>query len=58
MAAKAIVDALPFPVKELTWNKLPDVVSPTGMSFSSCYDLLKLVIGEPPSDLDAKLNTL
>lgn len=54
MAARAIVDALPFPIKDLTWENLPDVVKATGFAFSSACDLLKLVIGEPPCDLEAK----
>lgn len=52
--AKALVDALPFPIRELTWQKLPDVVAAAGLDFSQACDLLKIVIGDPPTDIEAK----
>ena len=56
MAAKAIVDALPFPLKDLSWERVPEVAAATGFGFTSVCDLLKLVIGEAPSDIVPRLN--
>ena len=52
MAAKAIVDALPFPLKDLSWERVPEVAAVTGFGFTSVCDLLKLV----PSDIVRRLN--
>ncbi|CAK9093422.1 unnamed protein product [Durusdinium trenchii] len=50
MAAKALVDKLPFPLKDLDWSKLPDVANATGFGFDSAKDLMSLVMGGPPPD--------
>lgn len=57
MAAKALVDKLPFPLKDLDWSKLPDVANATGFGFDSAKDLMSLVMGgPPPDDIEAMLN--
>lgn len=56
MAVKAIVDSLGFPLKELSWDKLPEVAAATSFNFSAACDLLRMVVGEPPSDVETKLN--
>lgn len=58
MAANAIIEKLPFPLKELDWAKLPEVACATGFSFESTKDLMSLVMGgPPPEDVAAVLNS-
>ncbi|CAK9049333.1 unnamed protein product [Durusdinium trenchii] len=52
--AGALVGALPFPVSELTWEKLPAVVEAGKLSFENAVMVMKLVLGEPPEEIDMK----
>lgn len=57
MAAQALIEKLPFPLKDLDWSKLPEVARATGFGFESTRDLLQLVMGgPPPDDVEAMLN--
>ncbi|CAK8993830.1 Uncharacterized protein SCF082_LOCUS3678 [Durusdinium trenchii] len=49
--AGALVGALPFPVSELTWEKLPAVVEAGKLSFENAVMVMKLVLGEPPEEI-------
>ena len=49
--AKAIIEKLPFPLKALTWERLPEVAMATDFDFAATYDLMKLVLGDPPEGL-------
>lgn len=46
-----LVGALPFPVGELSWDKLPAVVQAGNLTFDNAVMVLKLVLGEPSDDI-------
>ena len=49
----AIIKALPFPIAELSFEKLPDVLRITGYSFEAGVDLVKTVLGgQVPDDVE------
>lgn len=49
----ALLERLPFPAKELSWERLPEVAEATGFGFQMTVDLLTLVLGEPSADVDS-----
>ena len=52
--ADAILKALPFPIAQLSFDKLPEVLCATGYSFQAGVDLIKTVLGgEVPEDVEA-----
>lgn len=51
MAASALVNALPFPMSELGWDKLPAVVTASGLDFDNAVMVMRLVLGDPPEDI-------
>ena len=50
--AKAIIDKLPFPLKELRWERLPEVAAAAEFAYEDTFNLMKLVLGDPPQDLE------
>ena len=48
-----LVSKLPFPVADLSWERLPEVVDSLELSVDDAKTVLRFVLGNPPDDFES-----
>ena len=54
-AMEQLAQKLPFPISQLTWEKLADVAVALGLPVDEAKVVLRLVLGKPPDGFDTSL---